>query len=120
MLGTGTKTLYSNKIGIAFRWKKRTNCCRNSKTINVIFQNMGFRFDVAELKVFLQDIEFALTKPIECKGDNPKDCQSIILATPLSQLSLAMSYNELLLMKDLVSGTLFDLELSTLLNKIVQ
>lgn len=120
MLGKGTNTLYSNKIGIAFQWQKTTNCRRNSNTINVLFNNMGFRFDIIELKVFLQDIEFSLSKPIECKGDNPKDCQSMILETPLSQLSLAMSYNELLLMKDLVAGTLFELELASILNKIVQ
>ena len=119
MLDSGTETLYSNKIGITFQWQKTNNSPRTYKTINLLFNNMGLRFDMVELKVFLQDVEFALNKPIACKGDNPKDCQSMILETPLSQLSLAMSYNELLLMKDLVAGTLFEIELSSMLKKIV-
>ena len=109
MLNSGTETLYSNKIGITFQWQKTNNSHHKSKTINILFNNMALRFNIVELKVFLQDVEFALSKPIQCQGDTPKDCQSMFLETPLSQLSLAMSYNELLLMKDLIAGTLFKL-----------
>ena len=83
--------------------------------INIIFNNTGLHLNNAELHIFLQDIENALDKGMNCCGEDSENCKSMLLETPMTQLSFAMSYNDLISMKNLIKGTLFELELTNLL-----
>lgn len=110
--------VYKNNIGISFTIKREYMPYEDDK-INLVFNTTALRLNDVELEIFLQDIESAVAKPLKCKCENPKDCKSILVETPLEQLSLAMSYNELLQMKDLIKGTLFQIELNYLLREIL-
>lgn len=104
--------IYSNIIGDTFQWKNLDIDHPYFEKINITFCHTGLMFDIEELKAFSKEIEVAIKTPIVCDGEHPKDCKSILLRTPVQQVSFAMSYNELILMLDLIKGTLFKLKLS--------
>lgn len=116
---TDLNKLYSNDIGIAFKWKGTYDGHPYHDKINIVFNGTGLHFDHTELYIFLQDIENALSKPIHCESKYPKECKSMLLETPLSQLSFAMSYNDLTLMKELIEGSLFQISLASILQNIL-
>ena len=76
-------------------------------------------FNIVELKIFLQDIEYTLLKNQSLRDKHKKYTKSIILETPMSQLRFVVSYNDLILLKDLVERTSFDIELSSMLHEIL-
>ncbi len=116
---TKIKELYSNKIGMTFFWENTQEGHPYHNRINIIIDNTGLHLDNTELDVFLKDIENALERPINCGGEDPKNCKSMLLETPMTQLSFAMSFNNLIDMKDLITGTLFELSLSKILKEML-
>jgi len=117
---TDLDKLYSNDIGIIFKWKGTSEGHPYHDKINFVFNETGLHFDLAELYIFQQDIENALKRPLQCECEYPKDCKSILLETPFSQISFAVSYNELMLMKELIEGSLFQIGLSNILQNILE
>lgn len=108
--------LYQNEVGIVFTWKR---CAvKDFGKINLVFNHTGLHLTAAEFICFIQLVEVALEKPLSCKNCcGGTSCKSMLLETPMPQVSFAMSYSELKMMYDLVEGAFFELGLSEVLKK---
>lgn len=110
--------IYTNSLGIAFHWKSNS-----SKTINkvqFIFRDTGLLLSKEELALFSSNIEKVLSeaKQLRCKDcKNERNCRSLLLESHVSQISFAVSYDEVLALKDLVDATLFQWNLTAYLAK---
>ncbi len=108
----GVFKVYDNEIGISFRWQK------TAKLIQVIFRDIGFHLSVLEIENFLDQVIDSKQKQV-CMGcQYGKDCRSMLLRTPSSKVSIAVSLNELNQIEDLLRGTLFQADLEQYLNKV--
>ena len=110
-------TIYSNAIGIAFQWQKDV-AEGITDQYQLVFRDMGFRLTLDEIKEFSNHIQ----ESKEYRGcsacNKDKDCKSILLRTPSFKIDLAVNKSELQEIDDLVSGTLFQLDLQQYLNKL--
>ncbi|GHC45292.1 hypothetical protein [Ulvibacter litoralis] len=111
-------TLYYNSFGIAFQWKR--TAARDYRKIQLVFKDIGLFLTSEELVQFAKQINTVFRHPPLCddcrKGSK---CNSYLVSTPATQVSLALSHAELREAKDLIEGTLFQLELSHLLKDIL-
>lgn len=95
-------------MGLAFKWKYPL--VENSKTIQIIFRSTGLDLTRSELNMFAKQIDASLENPKLCGDCKLKEsCKSILLPSPAPQVSFAMSFLELQQMQDLLTGTLFQL-----------
>ncbi len=109
-------TIYNNSFGISFKWKRTES--KDLNKVQLVFENTGFYLNHNQLISFLKNITDALKRPSICNDcKNNSSCKSILLETPVAQVSFAMSYKELNDMYDLVNGTLFQLGLNNILQK---
>ncbi len=106
-------TIYYNKFGITFHWKRINN--NDLKKIQIVFRNTGLLLTNYELKALHRNIEFTIKNV--CKSLKNKNSREFILQTN-AQTSFSMSYKELSAIKDLVKGTLTQLELHSLLKEV--
>lgn len=114
---TNVHIIYSNDYGIAFFWEKDNVIL--SKKVQLVFRNTGLNLNHEEVVVFSKNITSALTKNKSCSDCKLKgECKSILLETPTPQVSFAMSFKELIPLKDLVRGTLFTLELNEIIKSL--
>ncbi|WP_435261240.1 hypothetical protein [Tenacibaculum sp. nBUS_03] len=112
--------IHSNKIGIAFFDKSEIENIDFEQDIYLLFNNTILIFNIFELEIFFQDVINTMNNVSESsKGKHSKYYKCIILETPLHQLRLVSSYNDLQLLKDLIKGTLFQIELSGILKEIL-
>jgi len=108
--------LYYNSFGIAFQWKR--GAAKDFQKVQMVFRNTGLQFTMDELIKFSEHIEKAYENSRLCKDcKEDKNCRSLLLNTPVSQVSFAMSYAELEEMRDLIGRTLFQLGLDKMLKK---
>ena len=109
-------TIYYNSFGIVFKWKRCAS--KDINKIQVIFRDTGLYLTVKELAIFSKLIDKALSKPLLCTDCKRKEsCNSILLETPIPQVSFVMAHHELLDMQDLMNGTLFQFGLDNVLQK---
>ena len=108
----GVFKVYSNEIGISFKWKK------NEASIQVIFRDIGFFLSVLEIESFLCQVLDSKKKEVCLGCKYGKDCRSMLLKTPSNKISIAVSLNELNEVEDLLRGTLFQADLEQYLNKV--
>lgn len=102
--------IYNNDIGVSFQW----NYIESDLT-QIVFKEMGFNLSEKEIEVFINKVKEAKNQKncITCvAGDN---CKSILLQTPFSKVSMAISKVELGQIEDLLKGTLFQLRLNNYL-----
>ena len=101
--------IYFNDFGVAFHWKKNDTVLKDR--IQMVFKETGFYLSENEIKDFAKLIDEA------CRETNCADCchrsrcHKFLLKTPLKQVDLAVSKSELFHIKDLVEGTLFNMDL---------
>ena len=110
--------IYNNRLGIAFHWKSNSN--KITKKVQVIFRDTGLLLSKAELLLFSTNIDQLLGKSQQllCKDcKNEGRCRSLLLESPVRQITFAVSYNEVVDLKDLIDNTLFQLNLSSYLSK---
>jgi len=111
-------TIHYNSFGIAFKWKRCPS--KDFNKIQLVFRNTGLFLTLKELQHFSNLIEKTLTKPLtcnDCKKNN--SCKSILLESPIPQISYVMTHHELLEIQDLINGTLFQFGLDDVLKKQV-
>ncbi|KAF2514513.1 hypothetical protein E0W68_13655 [Flavobacterium salilacus subsp. salilacus] len=102
--------IYHNEFGVAFHWIK--NDAVLTERVQLIFKETGFYLEHHELD------EFKMLVNATCAQYNCNDCcyrqacQRVLLKTPVSEVDLAVTQKELYLIKDLMEGTLFNLNLS--------
>ena len=108
--------LYHNDFGIAFKWKD--GHLKDTKKIQLIFRNAGLSITKRQLNQLLECTYDILENTDLCDDCKSNDsCKAILLETPTPMISFAMSYIEIKNMKDLLKGTLFQIEMDTLLKK---
>lgn len=107
----GIEQIYYNDFGMAFYWKEKNAV--KTKHIQMVFKETGFYFSVSELQHFAVLIEESSKRNNCCENCEMKNnCAKFLLKTPVSQIDLAVSMNELDCIKDLVEGTLFKIKLA--------
>lgn len=108
--------LYHNDIGVAFYWIKNDRVLREK--VQLVFKETGFYLSFSELMKFSANIE-TTCKNIKCSDCQLRGhCHKFLLETPFPGLELAVSENEAIQLKDLVSGTLFQVQLDNYLNDV--
>jgi len=101
--------LYYNDFGVAFHWKKNNEVLRDK--VQVVFKETGFYLSLPQIREFTVIIENTC-KNMKCTGcTNSGDCRKFLLKTPFEQLDLAVCKSELLQIKDLMEGALFNFEM---------
>lgn len=111
--------LYQNELSIAFYWKGRQ--VEHLKKVQIVFRDTGLLLTKDELIQFSKNIDRAINNGSLCKDcKNKESCRALLLDTPAPQISLALSYKELLAVKDLVDVILFQLGLDDFLDGIVR
>lgn len=108
--------IYFNDFGVAFHWRKGDEILTDK--VQLVFKETGFYLTENKIKEFTTIINTACNET-ECSGCNMRSsCYRYLLKTPLKGVDLAVSKNELYLIKDLVEGTLFNLNLLEYLNNV--
>lgn len=107
--------IYYNDFGVAFHWKKNQVVLKDR--VQMVFKETGFYLSYEEIRAFAQIIDNTC-EDMDCSGCCHQRCHKFLLKTPLTQVDLAVSKSELLQIKDLVQGTLFNMELYEYLNSI--
>ena len=103
-------TICYNNFGIAFQWKR--NIAKDFNKIQLVFKNIGLFLKPNELIQFSKNIEFALEKTNPNMNAEKKNISKLfLLEAPNPQTSFSMTCKKLQDIKDLVKGTLFQLEL---------
>ena len=110
--------IYSNDFGMAFQWKN--NELKSRTKVQVVFKDTGFFITRSELLNFSDNIQYTIDNNyLQCQDCvNSESCRKLLLNTPAYQVTLALDTSELLSMKDLVEGTIFQLDLQNYLNEI--
>jgi hypothetical protein len=104
------KQIYNNESGTSFFWKKENNIVTDK--VQLIFRETGFYFSRIELQQFKSCVEESYLTNRSCKNcDLKNSCHKFLLRTPCTQIDLAVTMNELMAVKDLVEGTLFNIKL---------
>ncbi len=104
--------IYSNEIGISFRWNHV-----NTDLTQIIFRDTGFHLSEKEIEIFINKLDDA-KKIKQCQVCQEKNCKSILLQTPSNKVSLAISKTELGQIEDLLKGTLFQIRLNNYVREI--
>lgn len=107
--------IYFNDFGVAFYWKKEDLIIKDR--IQIVFKETGFYFSVQEVRQFCAIINEMAHKPCsDCSYRNK--CHKFLLKTPLLEVDLAVSQQELSDIKDLLEGTLFTIGLFDYINDV--
>lgn len=108
--------IYYNDFGVSFHWKKDSMVL--TEKVQIVFKETGFYLSLNEIRAFAQIIDNTCEE-MECSNCcHRANCHKYLLKTPLQQIDLAVSKNELLQIKDLVEGTLFTMDLYDYINKV--
>ncbi len=110
--------LYYNEIGISFFWKKvKTG---DTAKVQLVFRDTGLLLSAQELNVFSENVKALMrSKPLCADCQNKEGCRSLLLETHLTALSFAISPSELGQLRDLLEGTLFQLQLNACLDDLL-
>lgn len=106
--------LYKNELGIAFKWKE--NELTSLEEVNFVFKSTGLHLTEKEIILFNKQIRLAIANI-----SNFKECirntqyKSILLESPVTQVSFILSSKELKLMQDLLEGSNFSINLKKVL-----
>ena len=111
--------IHRNAYGISFHWKR--NSSNDRRKVQLIFRDTGLLLTSNELLKFSSNIERTISegKNLLCKDCQDRGkCRSLLVDSPAPQVTFAVSYEEVLELQDLVAGTLFQLNLDSLLGEI--
>lgn len=105
--------IYKNSLGLAFLWKR--NIATDINRVQIVFKETGLYFNHEELISFKNLIVEASSRANKCTNC-PMDgnCKQL-LETPFNQISFAVTPQEIEQIKDLIDGTLFQIDMERLL-----
>lgn len=104
------QAIYQNEFGMSFYWKEEESLLKDK--IQLVFKETGLQLNPKELVDFKCLIEDSISKNHCCDDcDLKNNCTKYLLKTPFQEVDLAMSINEMIQMNNLVSTTLFKIEL---------
>lgn len=108
--------IYYNDFGVAFHWKKDDKVL--TQKVQMVFKETGFYLSYDEIRAFAKIIDNTCEE-MNCEGCcHRSKCHKFLLKTPLQQVDLAVSRSELFQIKDLVEGTLFNMDLYDYISKV--
>lgn len=108
--------VYYNNFGVAFYWRRGGELLTDR--VQVVFKETGFYLTEAQLRDF-SDVINGSCPDEGCEGCGMKmQCHKFLLKTPIAEIDLAVTFNEYLQIKDLVSGALFNIDLMGYLNDV--
>lgn len=109
--------IYNNSFGLAFQWKG--DRARDNNKVQLVFRDTGLFLSKEELLRFSKNIGRSMEHHSIC-GTCPKKetCRSILVESPVPQITFAMNSEELLNVQDLVEGTLFQLNLDNYIDSL--
>ncbi|WP_330443304.1 hypothetical protein [Flavobacterium sp. C4GT6] len=108
--------IYFNDFGVSFYWRKNDTLLTDR--IQVIFRETGFYFTREEVQRFACIVNEMYDKN-HCGGCGFRNkCHRFLLKTPVSEIDLAVSVQELVDIKDLLEGTLFTMNLNEYINNV--
>lgn len=108
--------LYQNDFGVAFYWVKEEQVL--SEKVQLVFKETGFYLSDGQLESFRKKIQMACNS-LKCSDCELRgQCHKYLLETPFQGLELPVSQVEMLQLKDLVCGTLFQIGLFGYLNDL--
>ena len=110
--------IYFNEFGVAFHWKKEQKVLKSK--VQLVFKETGFYLSKEELTIFAGNIDLTCNE-LSCNTcEFQRKCHKFLLKTPLQQIDLAVSVDELMQIKDLVEGTIFQIQLKDYLDDVCQ
>jgi hypothetical protein len=101
--------LYHNNFGVSFFWKKNNEVLKHR--VQIVFKETGLYLSPAEIREFTNIIDETSNNLACAQCSNKDNCHKFLLKTPFRELDLAVCRNELIQIKDLMEGTLFNLTL---------
>jgi hypothetical protein len=108
--------LYHNNFGVAFYWRKNGNLL--TERVQMVFKETGFYLTENQLRSFADTISNCSPDDC-CEGCGIKmQCHKFLLKTPIPEIDMAVTFNEYLQIKDLVSGALFNIDLMSYLSDV--
>lgn len=112
-------TLYHNDFGMSFKWVDDLN--NNDNNIRIIFRLACLYVSITQIKSLLCEVNSTLNKAEtsycnDCELNS--SCKSLLMHIPNSDVSFAMSHIEMEQMKELLEGTLFQIELQNFLGRL--
>lgn len=109
--------LYTNDIGIVFKWKITSQKDKNK--VQLVFRDTGFYIQPKELFQFSKCIKKAIKNSGKCSSCVAAEgCRSILIETPIKELTFAVNRTELYLLNELILGSLFQLNLNSILTNM--
>lgn len=109
--------IYHNNFGIAFKWKESIVKIKTDR-IQLVFKDMGFYLTEKEVREFSENIRIAQPYKACSNCENPGNCRTILLKTPLKKMDFVVNKQELNEICDLVEGTLFHLQIESYLKDL--
>ncbi len=108
--------IYHNDFGVAFYWKI-DNCVYKDR-VQLVFRETGFYFTSDEITEFSGFVNEMADKHGCCECGYRSKCHRFLLKTPVREVDLAVTQDELLNIKDLLDGVIFNVSLMQYLNNI--
>ena len=107
--------IYFNDFGVTFYWKKNEKVLKDR--IQIVFKETGFYFSIPEIRQFCGIVNEMSSR--SCSEFSMRNkCHKFLLKTPLNEIDLAVNQSELSNIKDLLEGTLFNIELFDYINDV--
>lgn len=102
------KLIYNNKFGLAFQWKK--NSLSKRQKVQLIFRDTGMYLNMEQIEKFVGSTRKCLNSYRCAQCPKNENCRSILVESPISDVSFAMNPKEITELQDLLEGTLFELQ----------
>ncbi|HEA28399.1 MAG TPA: hypothetical protein ENH91_00125 [Leeuwenhoekiella sp.] len=102
-----THVIYENAFGIAFYLPTPNT---SNLDAQVVFRDLGFYLSLDELKQFSYQAVESLSKKQCADCPHQDNCRSLLVRTPSSKMDMAISKNELYLLRELLDHTILRLE----------
>lgn len=99
--------IYQNEFAIAFYLPTPNN---SNLVAQVVFRDLGFYLTLDELKKFSYQAAEGLEKRKCANCPHHDNCRSLLLRTPSSKMDMAVSHNELFLLRELLDHTILRIE----------
>lgn len=99
--------IYQNEFAIAFYLPTPNN---SNLAAQLVFRDMGFYLTLDELKKFSCQTAEGLANRKCANCPHQDNCRSLLLRTPSSKMDLAISHNELCLLREMLDHTILRVE----------
>ena len=110
--------IYNNNFGVAFKYNGDSE--QHGNKVQLVFRDTGLFVSQQELIQFSKNINQSAENHSLCGSCKKKEvCRSILVESHVPQISFAMNTEELISVKDLVEGTLFQLGLDSYLDSLI-